>query len=77
MEQSNQNKKNSGCLTYIIIVAILLAMFSMCSGEGSSSKDRTCAWCNGTGYSGNGATNTVEYVLKKTPCKHCGGDGQY
>ena len=71
----NENK-NSGCLVYILVLVIVIGLFSMCSG-GSSDKDRTCAWCNGTGYSGNGATSAVEYVLRKTPCKHCGGDGQY
>ena len=38
-------------------------------------KDKKCAWCNGTGYTGNGATNATEYVLMKTPCKHCNGKG--
>lgn len=77
MEQNKQNKKGNGCLTYIIIVVLLLGLLSMCSGGGSGSGDRTCAWCNGTGYSGNGAKNAVEYVMTKTPCKHCNGSGHY
>ena len=73
-----EQKKGNGCLIYVIIVALLLGMLSMCSTGGSSSSgDRTCAWCNGTGYNGNGATNATEYVFMKTPCKHCGGDGHY
>lgn len=39
-------------------------------------EEKTCAWCNGTGYNGNGATNPTEYVLKKTPCEHCDGKGK-
>lgn len=68
--------KNSGCLPFIIIIILLFGLLSMCDGS-SSSGSRTCAWCNGTGYSGNGATNAVEYVMQKTPCKHCGGTGHY
>lgn len=43
--------------------------------DGSNEKD-VCAWCNGTGYNGNGATDATEYVLKKTPCTHCNGSGE-
>lgn len=70
-------KKGNG-IVYFFLVVILIGILSMCGTSGSdSSNDRKCAWCNGTGYSGNGATNATEYVFKKTPCKHCGGDGRY
>lgn len=46
-------------------------------GCDDDSSDRTCPWCNGTGYNGNGAKNATEYVFKKTPCKHCDGTGHY
>lgn len=73
------NKKNkSGCLVWVIVIVLILCLLSMCTGGGnSSSGKRTCAWCNGTGYSGNGATNATEYVMRKTPCQHCNGTGYY
>ena len=60
----------------MVIFLIITLSFALvgCFGGGNSG-DRTCAWCNGTGYSGNGAKNPTEYVLKKTPCKHCNGTG--
>ena len=67
-----ENKKN-GWVIAIVVIAMLVLIGS-CSGGGSSN-DRTCAWCNGTGYNGNGAQTVEEYVFRKTPCKHCGGDG--
>ena len=64
-----------------IIVAILLILMCWFIGTTSDSNDktntRTCAWCNGTGYNGNGAQTPEEYVFKKMPCTHCGGDGTY
>lgn len=64
-----------------IVVAILLILVCWFIGTTSDSSDktntRTCAWCNGTGYNGNGAKTPEEYVFKKTPCTHCGGDGTY
>ena len=58
-------------ITFTLAIVMSLA-FVGCGGDDG---DDTCAWCNGTGYSGNGATNATEYVLKKTPCKHCNGKG--
>ena len=72
-----EKNKGSGFLLLIIIIALMLGMLSMCTGGSGSKGDRTCAWCNGTGYSGNGATTATEYVMRKTPCKHCGGTGHY
>ncbi|MBQ6697806.1 MAG: SEL1-like repeat protein [Oscillospiraceae bacterium] len=64
-----------------IIVAIVLILVCWFIGTISDNSDktntRTCAWCNGTGYNGNGAQSPEEYVFKKTPCTHCGGDGKY
>ena len=61
-----------------IIVAIVLILVCWFIGTTSDNSDktntRTCAWCNGTGYNGNGAQSPEEYVFKKTPCTHCGGD---
>ena len=75
---NNSSSGKGGCLITIVVVLLIGMLLSMCSsGSGSNSGDRTCAWCNGTGYSGNGATNVTEYVFMKTPCKHCGGDGHY
>ena len=61
----------------IIAILLLSALTFGMTGCGSSSDDDTCAWCNGTGYNGNGAKNATEYVLKKTPCKHCNGTGHF
>ena len=66
-----ENKKNRWVIAIVVIA--ILALIGSCSG--GDSDDRTCAWCNGTGYNGNGAKNVEEYVFRKTPCKHCGGDG--
>ena len=64
-----------------IIVAIILILVCWFIGTASNNNDktntRTCTWCNGTGYNGNGAQSVEEYVFKKTPCAHCGGDGKY
>ena len=64
-----------------IIVAIIIILFCWFIGSTGDNSDetntRTCAWCNGTGYNGNGAQSPEEYVFKKTPCTHCGGDGKY
>lgn len=64
-----------------IIIAIFLILVCWCIGTASDSSDkrntRTCAWCGGTGYSGNGAQTVEEYVFTKTPCRKCGGDGKY
>lgn len=68
-------EKNGNGLLIFMVVIFLILLLSMCSNSGESSGRKTCAWCNGTGYSGNGATNAVEYVLNKTPCKHCNGKG--
>lgn len=62
------------CAIVVVLILLLSICISGCGSESSSGK-RTCAWCNGTGYSGNGATNAVEYVMNKTPCKHCNGTG--
>ncbi len=61
----------------LLILMLVIGGIGSCGGSSSSGKSRTCAWCNGTGYSGNGATNVTEYVFKKTPCKHCDGTGRY
>ena len=50
--------------------------FSQLSNYDEGDAKDVCAWCNGTGYDGNGAEDTVEYVLKKTPCTHCNGSGE-
>ena len=64
-----------------IIVAIVLILVCWFIGTTSDNSDktntRTCAWCNGTGYNGNGAQSPEDYVFKKIPCTHCGGDGKY
>ena len=62
------------CLMLISVILISnLFILTVCDDD--YDKDRKCAWCNGTGYNGNGATNVQEYVFKKTPCKHCKGRG--
>lgn len=58
-----------------IIAVILFGMLYLSSVDDNS--NRTCAWCNGTGYNGNGASTVEEYVFMKTPCKHCKGKGTY
>ena len=68
-------EKKSGCIWGIIVILILFAMIGGCSN--SDDGDRTCAWCGGTGYVGNGAKTAVEYVFMKTPCKHCKGTGHF
>lgn len=75
--KSEQKTGNSGigCLVFVIIFA-LIGLLSIL-GDTGRDKDRTCAWCNGTGYNGNGAKDAIEYVLKKTPCTHCDGTGTY
>ena len=70
------NGKTIGIIIAVII--ILLCWFIGSRGDDSNETNtRTCAWCNGTGYNGNGAQSPEEYVFKKTPCTHCGGDGKY
>ncbi len=61
----------------ILLVIYILSCSTMLVACVDGDDDRTCAWCNGTGYSGNGAQTAEEYVFKKTPCTHCGGDGKY
>lgn len=73
---SGVNGKTIGIIIAVII--ILLCWFIGSTGDDSNETNtRTCAWCNGTGYNGNGAQSPEEYVFKKTPCTHCGGDGKY
>lgn len=73
------SKTNSKVIAIIIVAAVIL----LCWLVGSTSigdrekNSRTCSWCNGTGYSANGAQNPEDYVFTKTPCKKCGGDGKY
>lgn len=76
-EKRQQGGSNgNGCLAAIIIF-IFLWIVSLFGGDGGNERDRTCPWCNGTGYDGNGAKTAVEYVLRKTPCQHCKGKGTY
>jgi TPR repeat protein len=75
-------KSSTSNNSWLWIIAGILALFLLIgigsSGDNSDkSNTRTCAWCNGTGYSGNGAQTVEEYVFMKTPCKKCGGDGKY
>lgn len=77
---SSQNTKaGRGSVGLLIaICAILFLLFiGIVGGDDDDRGTRTCAWCNGTGYSANGAQSVEEYVFKKKPCKHCGGDGEY
>ena len=64
--------------TIIAIVAIALVIFFLWifPAMNTTSGGRKCAWCGGTGYSGNGAKNAAEYVLRKTTCSHCHGTGR-
>lgn len=71
---NNQPKNKGNALSIAVTVIVLIYLLSMCSSGGGGGR-KTCAWCNGTGYSGNGAKNAVEYVMNKTPCKHCNGTG--
>lgn len=79
--QTNATEKKgmSGCSSFIatIVVLLIIGWFLNMASCGGGSGDRTCAWCNGTGYNGNGAKNATEYVFKKTPCTHCDGTGTY
>ena len=61
----------------LALVMAMVMLFSFAGCGDNDDKNRTCAWCNGTGYSGNGATTVEEYVFMKTPCKHCNGKGTY
>lgn len=77
---SSQHKKSGSGAAWLLVVicAILFLLFRGIIGGGDDDRDpRTCAWCGGTGYSANGAQSVEDYVFKKTPCKHCGGDGEY
>ena len=60
----------------LVVLLLITSAFTLTACDGDDG-DRTCPWCNGTGYSGNGAKNAQEYVFKKTPCKHCDGRGTY
>lgn len=73
----NKDPKRKGMGIFIAIVVILILVLIGISNGGNDDGERTCAWCNGTGYSGNGAQSVEDYVFKKTPCTHCGGDGKY
>lgn len=75
-QTSGINGKVVGIIAAIIL--ILACWFvGTTNNDGDKSNTRTCAWCNGTGYNGNGAQSPEEYVFMKTPCTHCGGDGKY
>lgn len=76
---ATEKKGMSGCSSFIatIVVLLVIGWFLNMASCGGGSGDRTCAWCNGTGYNGNGAKNATEYVFKKTPCTHCDGTGTY
>lgn len=74
VQDSNSQSKGLGIVIAALIVFVLL-IIAISSGDDSGK--RTCPWCNGTGYSGNGAQSAVEYVYKKTPCSHCNGTGSY
>ena len=61
----NINTKNSGCgILIVILIVIGLLLIGIMSGDDDRG-ERTCPWCNGTGYNGNGATTVEEYVFKK------------
>lgn len=74
--QTNGNKRRDPVsIIGLLIILVILIIAAVCSGDDRG--DRTCAWCNGTGYSANGAKTAEEYVFKKTPCTHCDGKGTY
>lgn len=74
-----KEKMRDTILTTVFVIMGIIGLLLMLGAFGSSSEGgrRKCAWCNGTGYNGNGARNATEYVFMKTPCTKCGGDGYY
>ena len=74
--QADKNRRRD-IRIFIVLFAILGILILGVLSSGNDYDDRTCAWCNGTGYSANGAKTAEEYVFKKTPCTHCNGKGTY
>ena len=75
-QNTDNNRKGLGIFITILVILGLI-LIGVASGGNDNSGKRTCPWCNGTGYSANGAQSVEDYVFNKTPCKHCGGDGKY
>ncbi len=76
-QQSTSSKGLSeNAIIALIGVALVIFFLWIFPAMNTPKGGGKCAWCGGTGYSGNGAKSATEYALIKTTCPHCHGTGR-